>query len=486
MNRQILSGTFWSLAENWANQFLQLLIFMVLARYLLPEQFGLAATAILLCQLLQNILLAGVNAPMVRMAEDDIAADSTGFWIGAGLGALLLLVLLLGAAPIEAAYGMPGLAPVLRLLGIGGLFAGLAVAYQARMMRHLDFRPLALRTLVGTTAGGLVGVALAMRGAGVESLVAQFIIAALLALLVLVATSPWQPSFRWSNAAAGRIGRFGGHVSATALINFFNENADVLIVGYALGPAAAGTYIVGKRALIAGNALLSGALARVALPAFSRLRDDRPQLSRHFLSAVEMTALFTVPAFAGLALVAPEFLLLFFGPQWVGASTVMQALCVFGILQSLGVYNHAVVLALGKPQWQTALTLTYAVANLLAAAFVVRYGAAAVAIAVTARGYLLYPLSIALVMRLVPLRVSSYLKALALPVMGAVVMCAGVMLARPMLADWPPSTRLIALIMTGAVVYGLVLVLVGRRDLQTLVRKFAPLRAGGSLAESRG
>jgi O-antigen/teichoic acid export membrane protein len=479
LRQSAVSGALWSFAESWTNQFLQLIIFIVLARYLHPHEFGLVATAMLFCQLFQNTFLAGVSTPLIRMTNNDRAADDTGFTLAAGLGLLMAALLFASADWLEGLYAMPGLAALVRVLSVGSLLSSLAVAQQAWMIRNLRFRPLALRTMLATGTGGVISVLLAMNGFGAMSLAAYYLTSALLGLIVLWSCSPWRPAFAWARGPARDIARYGRHVSATGAINFANENSDVLVIGYVLGPSAAGIYVVGKRAFIAANALLAGALSRLAVPVFSQIHGDPPRLAAAFLSAIKTTSIVTTPAFAGLALVAPEFLMLFFGPQWLAATSVMQALCIVGIIQSLGLYNHALMLALGKPGWQTRLTLLYAVVNLAAFALVARFGIGAVALAFAARAYLLYPLSVAPVMRLIPVSVPTYLGALRTSVIATAVMAAGVILLRGIVQDWPVLLRLLALIAAGGALYAASLFAIGRKDLGELCTLWSSLRKAG-------
>lgn len=463
-----MSGALWSFAESWVGQFLQLLIFIILARYLKPYEFGLVATAMLFCQLFQSTFLAGISTPLIRMTNNDRAVDNTGFTLAAGLGGIMVALLLASANWLERIYAMPGLTSLIHILSLGSFISSLAVAQQAWMIRNLRFRPLALRTALATGIGGVISVGLALQGYGAMSLAAYYVVSAALGLAVLWTCSPWRPVFAWERGAAGEIIRYGRHVSATGVVNFVNENADVLVIGYVLGPAAAGIYVVGKRAFTAANALLAGALSRLAVPVFSQLHEDRPRLASAFLRAVKTTSIVTTPAFIGLALLAPEFLMLFFGPQWLEAIIVMQALCFVGVIQSLGLYNHALILALGKPHWQTALTLLYAAINLATFVLVTRFGIAAVAVAFAVRAYILYPLSIALVMRLIPVSTRLYLKALRVPLVGTAIMALGVILLRELIHDWSALFRLIALTAGGGIIYIASLLLIGRTELNEL------------------
>ncbi|PTQ11885.1 lipopolysaccharide biosynthesis protein [Sphingomonas oleivorans] len=455
----------WSMVESWCTQLLQFVVFMILAHHLDARALGLVAVALLVGQLFQGTLLAGISTPLVRASENDQQLDDTGFVLAAASGVAMVLLVSLLARWIEQLYAMPGLSWVLIALTAANLLTSLNIVHQAWLTRNFQMRPLALRSAVATAAGGGVGIVMAIRGHGVTALVAQNIVAALAGTAILWLSSPWRPSWQFSREKARYILRYGKHLSLTGITNFFNTSSDVLVVGYVLGPAATGIYTVGKRTLLASNMLLSNALSRISLPIFSQLRKDPERMARAFLRLVSATSVVTLPAFVGLALVAPEFIRIFFGDNWGQAVGVMQALSLFGALQALGLFNQAVALAMDKPQWQTALTLLYAIVNVLTFFTAAQYGVIAVAIAFTLRAYLLYPLSVLMVVKLTPVRWIDYLKAVGIPAGGAFAMAAITLLVRQQLDGLAPLPMMIATVIVGAASYAMLMLLFGRSRL---------------------
>ncbi len=466
---RVRSGMAWSIFESWGVQLLQFLSFLIVARYVDAATLGIIAMALLVGQWFQMIVLSGISAPLVSKGKADAEMDDTAFWIAGGAGMVLLLATFSLAGWAETELKQPGLAAALRWLSVANLLAALNVVPQAWLTRTLDMRPLALRSTISTLVGGVVGVGLAMNGFGMNALVAQNLATAVSGALILWAAYPSRPHWRFSREKAREIVFYGRHVGLSGAANFFNANSDVLVVSLALGSTATGIYTVGKRALLAANLLLARAISRVSLPAFAQLKEDPAHLSRAFIRLLSATSLITTPAFVGLALVSDEFIFFFFGDRWAGAADVMRYLSLFGALQAIGIYNQSIMLALGKPQWQTWLATIYAVVNVATFFLAVEHGIAAVAATFTARAYLLYPLSILPVVLLLPIGWRDYWKAVQPSVLASLAMTGFVLLVRHQLVGASHELMLLCTIAAGVASYALMMTLFGRHIVMDMI-----------------
>jgi O-antigen/teichoic acid export membrane protein len=453
LKSRVLRGALWSFTENVALQGLTFAVFVVLARLLDPVVFGLLATASLFVQLFKATVFDSIATAIVSRAQPSDEDYSTAFILTVALSIPAFLVLLLAAGAIASLFGTPSLAGVLRGVGVMLVFNGLSRTHEAWLTRDLQFKSLALRSTIATIGGGIVGIVLASLGQGVLSLVLQQVTFSLVSLLTLWSVTKWRPKLQFSPASALWIYRYSRHVAMTGITNFVNQSSDVFFITYFLGPAAAGIYSAGKRILTAINAVFAGALQRIALPAFAEVQNDRERMARAFLEAVGITAMITAPIFAGLICLSDDLTRVLLGDKWMAASPIMAILAVTGFLQSLGYYNHSVMLANGKPHWQTNLTLLYAVTNVIAFVVVAPFGLVAVAMAFTIRMVVLYPISIGCAVRLLPIGWWSYGKVVLPSILCAALMSVCVMVTKQQLAFLPEWQRIALLVPLGAVVY---------------------------------
>ncbi|HWT72785.1 MAG TPA: lipopolysaccharide biosynthesis protein [Oxalicibacterium sp.] len=457
LKKAIYKGTFWSLLDNFARQAITLLVFIVLARMLAPALFGLLATAILVVQGFKSIAFDSIGTAIVRKKEPSDVDYNTAFWTCVALSIPFFAVLFILAPFVEEWTGAEGLGLVMRGVSLMILTSGLSRVHEARLTHSMDFRPLAIRSFLSVIAGGAVGIGMAYAGYGVESLIAQQLVTSLSEFALLWTIVKWKPGFAVSRASLKELLHYSKYVALTATTNFANQNSDQFFVTYYLGAAAAGFYATGKRITNTLNIVISTALLRVSLPAFSRLQDSDAELRSTYLHSTGVTAMVTAPLFVGLAVLSHDVVLLLLGEKWLPSVPVMQIITVIGFLTSIGYYNQSIMLVRNKPQWQTKLTLLYAVTNILAFYAFTRYGLVYTALAFAMRALLLFPVSVWCALKLTSLPARAYIAALVPSLASSLVMAVAVIAAGRVLHEVPVAVRVAALVSVGAVVYAITL-----------------------------
>lgn len=198
---------------------------------------------------------------------------------------------------------------------------------------------------------------------------------------------------------------------------------------------------------------------RVSLPAFARVKSDGDKLRGHYLNATYFTILLTAPVFFGLSAVSHDVTLLVFGEKWIDAAPVMSIVSFVGCLVSIGYYNHNIMFACDKPQWQSRLTLCYAVTNIIFFIIFVRFGIIATAIAFTLRTVLMYPLSVWCAITLIDIKWTVYIRTVIYPLVSATIMLCVVISLNKYITYEPSWFVLLLKIVCGAFVYGLMILL---------------------------
>jgi PST family polysaccharide transporter len=306
-------------------------------------------------------------------------------------------------------------APLLRWLSLIFLLNAASDMQIAVLRRRLQMKPLAQRTLVAQAVGGVVGVGMALAGYGVWALIGQTLSAALSGLIILWAMSEWRPGFRVSRRHFGDIFGYGFSVLGTNLLLFASARADRLLIGSLLGPVALGIYVVGFRAVRIVVELVTKILSLVALPVFSRMQDDLPRMRRAYFSALRSNGLLTFPAYGLLIALAPDVVPALFGEQWSAAVPVMQVLALLGLSDSMQLFTGPITNAMGKPQWLAFITGISAVIGIAGIALAAPYGIVMVAGVVALRGWILLPLRLELLRRLIAIPLSEVFRAYAVP-----------------------------------------------------------------------
>jgi len=435
LRKQTLIGVAWSAVRSWGTRFISFFVFMILARLLDPADLGLIAYAGVYIAILSIFGDQSFGAAIEQRETIEPGHLDSIFWLFLALGLIMTGFTVAFAPFVAALFREPELSPVLRWLSISYLFIVLSGIQTSILKRNLKMKVLAYRSLAGQLMGGIVGVSMALRGHGVWSLVGMQLTSSGVGTAILWIQSDWRPGFVISRRYLKDLGSFGIAMMGARALDFFNRRSDDLLIGYYLGPAALGLYNVAYRMLLVLTELLTGTTTQVALPAFSKIQSDPAKLCRIFYQAVRTTSIISLPAFVGLAITAPQIIPLAFGEQWLSSIPVMRLLAFIGLLHSVSYYNGSVMIAMGKPAPRLILLTIHTVVNVLAFFYVVRWGIVAVASAYVIRGYLLTPMDLAYIKRLIPFSFRSYAKALLPAVSAGAVMSIAIIGAQTLLPD---------------------------------------------------
>jgi O-antigen/teichoic acid export membrane protein len=435
LRRTAVGGITWTVFRSVASRLIGSAVFIVLARMLDPADFGTVALASVFVVLISVLVESGFAEAIVQRSEVTPTDLNTAFWVNNGIGIALATVLAATAEVISELLNQPELAPVLRALSAVFVLAALASVPQAILRRDLAFRAIALRGLVATVAGGVVGIAMAVAGAGVWSLVGQMVANALVGTVILWVLCPWRPGRSVSVASLGVLLRFSGKILGERLALFASRRSDDFLIGVVLGPVALGLYTIAYRILLILTETVIWTLEGVAFPLLSRLQHDAERRRRAFYSLTGLCVTVAVPAFLAVAVLAPELTRVAFGARWAGAIPVMQILALVGIPHAAMYCNKAALNASGRPDLSLRIALLTCLVNVVAFALVVRWGILAVAVSYAVCSYVLVPISVLLVIRVLALDVSSYLRLFVAPLVSGVVMVVAVLGAKAVLLD---------------------------------------------------
>jgi PST family polysaccharide transporter len=464
----VARGLTWTIVDTWGRQLLNLLVFVLLARLLTPDDFGLVALAATFILLFQLIVDQGLGDALIQKQTISPSQLNTAFWAAVATGVVLTLAGILLAAPVALVVAEPkqqaALTAVLQALSFSFLPAAGSSIQIAILRREFRFRELAMRALISTAAGGIAGVGLALYGAGAWALVAQQLVTAVVSLLVLWRASPWRPSIQASFADFRELSAFGLKVVGSDVLNFLSRNVDNLLIGVVLGFTPLGLYSVGYRVLTVTQNLLINVARRVAFPAFSRLQGDVPRMRRSYFQVTRVAGAFILPGYIGLALVAPEMTILVFGRTWTDSGPVAAVLFLIGPVLTLQAFSGAYLNAIGQPGVVLRFRFITTVTNVAGFLIAVWFGILAVAAAFVLRGYLLLPLNLSWMSRYGQIPIGEYLGRLQGVAIATAAMAAVVLLVKLLLAGHRSLSLLLAAeVIAGGATYVLVIWLVERR-----------------------
>ncbi len=455
LRASVILGTAWAVALRWFIRLIGIANVAIVARILAPADFGLLAMATLVIGLIEMWLAFGVDSALIQNADADREDFDTAWTIRFLQGVVIAAVVVASAPLAQAYFREPRLGPLLWALSLGVLVSGLTNIGVVQFTKNLefgkDFRYRAISKLISFAVG--VGAALWMRNywALAVGIVGGYIASCIVSYVV----HPYRP--RWSLKRWRKLWSFSQWMLLMNVLGYVAQKADEVLVGRYLSATQMGFYSVASDIGLMPSAELAAPVNRVLFPAFSRLQSEPGRLAAAYCNALAMVAAVTVPAGAGLALVAHQVVALLLGAKWGPAVPMLQILAVGGIVRSLASSGSYLLMSIGHPRL-SASTATASLAIFGAGAAIALAeggGASGIAWAKLASGVFATIMTAGYVVHFTAVRLRDLLRSIARPVLAAAAM-SGALMAMPQLA-LPLAVGLAINIAVGAAVYALAL-----------------------------
>lgn len=472
--QRTLSGVLWSLTHAGLTTVLTAAVFLVTSRLLTPEDFGavaLAASVILIVSMIIPMAFGEALVQRKTIGEDHLNAV---FWICTGLAVVFYGVLTAMASLLAGWFEVAVLAQILPVLAIKLVLDAMAVVPTALVMRRMDFRTIALRAVLANSVAGAVCLVMAFNGFALWALVASQVLTSLVMLVVTILAARWLPGRPRGRQAMGDLMSFGVYSMATKVID--DARIEQLLIGGLLGPVALGLYFFAMRLTSMLQGLTSGALVQVFSVSLASLQGDIAGSTRFYLLGSFASAALSFPLFGGLFLVAPAAVPLVFGDQWTDGIGVVQCLSALGLIAGVGIMQAALIRAAGEARWWFWYRVVSQLAGFVLIVVLAPWGIGAIAIGFVCRTLVIWPLSVAKTLHMLQMRFWSYGRVFAAPGVATIAMAAVVLATPGLVPSVGPWALLGAQVGLGAVVYGLVLILLAYDTFQNAIALIAQAR----------
>lgn len=482
-------GVLWTGGGQVLRQIVQVATSVILARLLMPADFGLLGMALVFYGLVQLFADFGLGAAIVQAREVSPAALSSSFWLNVSVAGALGAALALAAPGIAAFYGDARLAPIVSVLSVGLVFGGLVVVPRAILLKHLCFAQIAKAQAVGSLIGAICAVSLAYSGFGVWSLVVQPLVGSAVTMTMIALYARWLPSLRFEWRSIRRMTGFSAAVLGADMVNYAHREGDNLLVGKFLGSGPLGYYALAYQLMLYPMNQVSQVIVRILFPVLSTLQDQWARYREVYLKAVAAIAFVTFPMMVGLFAVARDLVAVVFGAKWLPMVPVLQILCWAGLLQSVATTAGLIYLSTGHAGTRLRFSLF---ATPVFLAFVVAglpWGVVGVAAGYAVAALLVAYANFFVSFRLVALPIARFHSALARPAVTAAAMFAVVKLFQWWLdvhAGVPADARLGLLVVAGAASYAVGTLLINRGQFREIRALLAGVRGGGPGAPGGG
>ena len=345
-----ISSLFWKLFEQGGNALITLVVEIVLARLLAPAQFGALAIMLVFVNVGTVIVQSGLNTAIIQSVRADESDYSTVFWMSLALSALLYLAIFLSAPAVASFYSMPDILWPLRVLMLVLLVNAYNSVQEAIVARELAFRKTFRATVTASATSGVIGIALAIAGAGLWALVLQQLLLQILRCIVLAAQVPWKPHAILDPSLARKHFRFGWKLLASGLLDQASTSLSDLIVGRLFTSGELGYVSQGKKYPRALAVMLDGAIQPVMLSATARIQEDKERVKSLARRALKTSTFLVAPAMTLFAVAAEPIVVLFLGEKWLPSVPFLQMYCIICALRPLHTTNLQVINGMGHSE----------------------------------------------------------------------------------------------------------------------------------------
>ncbi|MGK2915000.1 MAG: oligosaccharide flippase family protein, partial [Porticoccaceae bacterium] len=347
---QFFEGAIWTAGRNLLQAVLSLVALAIVARELGPENYGVYGIAMLVIMVAE--MLAGISlteAIVQRKELNDGHIDAT-FWLSLIASITIGVLIAVFAELFAGLAGGTQAATVLTVLAcLLPIRVGSAVP-MALLTRDLHFR---VKSQVGALATILscgVGIALALGGAGIWTLVIMEAVSSTVNLVGAFLAVRWRPGWRGRWQHLREMAGFNASTLAAYAVGYADMLLPRILVSHLMGAQSLGVFMLATRVYSELAKLLTTPLASVAMAACARAQDARDDLHRMILGLYRTSRLIVFPACLGVAALAPYLVPSLFGPKWAAAVPAIQILMLGGLRLASGAFNTAILIGVGRVQ----------------------------------------------------------------------------------------------------------------------------------------
>lgn len=329
----------WSGLQTMATQILQFALGIVLARLLLPEDYGVVGILAVFSFVAAIFLDSGFASALIQKKDRTDLDYSTVFYFNLLIAGLLYAMMWVAAPYIADFYHVPILKGITRLVMLSMLIGSFNIVQTTKFKIDLNFRVLAVASIVSLVISGATGIWLATQGFGAWGLAWQGVIATLVSTIILWCKSSWRPQLAFSVNSFKRLFGFGSKLLCSNVMSAIYQQIYPLVIGRCFSPAHVGYFNrANGYANLPSNTMVSMVLG-VSFPVLSRYQDDNNQLLSVYKQMLRMPMFILVPILVGLAALAEPLIEVMIGAKWLPCVPYLQVLCLGSIFTPLSLMN---------------------------------------------------------------------------------------------------------------------------------------------------
>jgi PST family polysaccharide transporter len=352
-------GALWNILSTILLRLANVAVTAVVARILAPRDFGVFTVALTAYTIISNLSGLGVASCLMRADLDIDAIAPTMVTVSLVMSAISGEVMAVFAKPIATALGSAEGAQPIRILALAVLIGGISAVPGAQLTRDFRQDKLFLAQIISLVPSTIALLLLAESGSGAMAFAWSRLIAAFVVCCVMLASVKKQYMPGIARSALSVLFRFGLPLAGANIINFILINVDYAFVGHLLGTVALGAYVLAFTIASSPGLLLGNVINSIAMPAFSRVKDDPDRLKRAMTSSLRVVSLILMPMCALMVALARPLVLTLYGAKWQASVEVLSILSLYGAISIVCVLFANMLTSLGKAKFTLVVQLVW-------------------------------------------------------------------------------------------------------------------------------
>lgn len=344
----VISNFIWRFAERCGAQLVTFIVSIVLARLLMPEDYGTVALVTVFTSIMQVFVDSGLSTALIQKKDADDLDFSSVFYFNFVVCIILYLIMFFAAPIIASFYGMPELAPIVKVISLTIVISGVKGVQQSYVSRNMLFKRFFYATLGGTIFSAFLGVAMAYAGFGVWAIVVQQLSNTIIDTLILWITVKWRPKlmFSWERLK-GLLG-FGWKLLCSAFLDTCYNNLRNILIGKLYSSSDLAFYNQGDKfpQLIVTN--INTSIDSVLLPTMSKEQDNKEQVKSMARHSIQVSTYIMAPLMIGLACCATSVVTLILTKKWLPCVFFLQIFCITYMFYPIHTANLNAIKAMGR------------------------------------------------------------------------------------------------------------------------------------------
>ena len=348
LKKKAFSGMIWKFAERICAQMVSLVVSILLARMLMPDDYSVVSIVAIFFALCNVFISGGMNAALIQKKNADAEDYSTVLYLNLAIATVLYALMFLCAPLIAFIYQKQQIVAIIRIMGLTFFVNGLKSVLSAYVSSNLNFKRFFMSTIIGTALSAVVGVTMAYKGMGPWALVAQEMTNSIIDTLILYFSTriKFVRTFSWKRI--GSLFSYGWKIMVTSTISVLYEQCSPLIVGLKYTPADLAYYNKGSSFPGLINNTISDTLAAVLFPVMAKVQDDRTDVLNITRRFVKVASFVIFPLMVGLIAVSENFVIFLLTEKWLPSVPYIQIFCISYMFNLVQVGNLQAIKAIGR------------------------------------------------------------------------------------------------------------------------------------------